>query len=272
MPTYAIGDIQGCYRHLQTLLTAINFNPNYDQLWFAGDLVNRGPDSLQTLRFIKNLARPPVIVLGNHDLHLLAVVYANAPLNQKDTLTDIMHAPDCEALCQWLRQQKMLHHDPALGYAMVHAGIPPQWDLAAAQEHAHEVEQALRAENYVEFLKNLYGNSPASWHPQLKGWERLRYITNSLTRMRFCDEDGRLELTIKGGANKAPNGYGPWFTAAHRRNQNTPILFGHWSALQGQTDAKNVYPLDEGCIWGGCLAAMRLDDGKRFSIPCNKTN
>lgn len=268
MATYAIGDIQGCFTQLQTLLTHIHFNPHADHLWFAGDLVNRGPRSLETLRFIKNLPNPAKIVLGNHDLHLLAVVSGKAEQHQNDTLDSILQASDCKQLCDWLRQQKLLHHDPALGYVMVHAGLAPQWDLTTAQQCAIEVEQVLQSEQYPLFFEHMYGNQPDLWLPQLTGWERLRFITNCLTRMRFCDREGRLELTVKQNVNNAPADLMPWFTVPNRKNQSLQILFGHWAALQGQAIGKNIYPLDGGCVWGNCLIALRLEDGKRFQVPC----
>jgi bis(5'-nucleosyl)-tetraphosphatase (symmetrical) len=269
MATYAIGDVQGCFSQLEALLNHIHFNPAQDKLWFAGDLVNRGPQSLQTLRFIKDLAQAAVVVLGNHDLHLLAVASGCVPSSPQDTLTEILQAPDCAELCDWLRQQKLLYEDLALNYVLVHAGFAPQWDLALAKQCANEVEQILQSELYVSFLNHLYGNLPAQWQADLTGWERLRFITNSFTRIRFCDAQGRLNLTVKESAEKAPPGYLPWFAMPSRKSQQVRILFGHWAALRGHADGINIFPLDGGCVWGGCLLAMRLEDGKRFQIACD---
>lgn len=268
MATYAIGDIQGCLSRLQALLGQIKFNPSHDRLWFAGDLINRGPESLQTLRFIKNLGPAALVVLGNHDLHLLAVASGAASLKPQDTLKEILTASDGEQLCQWLRQQKLLHDDPGLGYVLVHAGLAPQWDLVKARQCAREVEKILRGNDYLSFFKHMYGNRPEQWQEELVGWERLRFITNCLTRIRFCDKDGRLDLTTKEGLAKAPSGYMPWFAVPERKNQNLRILFGHWAALRGEAFGMNVFPLDGGCVWGGKLLAMRLDDGEHFQIAC----
>lgn len=270
MATYAIGDIQGCLSRLQALLGQIKFNPSHDRLWFAGDLINRGPESLQTLRFIKNLGPAALVVLGNHDLHLLAVASGAASLKPQDTLKEILTASDGEQLCQWLRQQKLLHDDPGLGYVLVHAGLAPQWDLVKARQCAREVEKILRGNDYLSFFKHMYGNRPEQWQEELVGWERLRFITNCLTRIRFCDKDGRLDLTTKEGLAKAPSGYMPWFAVPERKNQNQNlrILFGHWAALRGEAFGMNVFPLDGGCVWGGKLLAMRLDDGEHFQIAC----
>lgn len=266
MATYAIGDIQGCFDSLLRLLNKINFDAFHDILWFTGDLVNRGPKSLEVLRFIKKLNNVQV-VLGNHDLHLLSVVYAGVKLNPKNNLQAILNAPDKEELCAWLRNRSLLHHDADLGYTLVHAGFPPQWDLHKAIACAKEVETILRSKQYIEFLKNMYGNNPSRWSDSLRGWERLRCITNCLTRLRFCDIKGNLELTAK-GINAISDNYFPWFKLPNRRSKNLNILFGHWAALQGQTNEPNVYALDTGCVWGRCLTAMRLEDKMRVSINC----
>lgn len=266
MATYAIGDIQGCFDSLLRLLDKINFDSLHDALWFTGDLVNRGPKSLEVLRFIKKLNNVQV-VLGNHDLHLLSVVYTNASLDPKSNLRAILNAPDKEELCTWLRNRALLHHDANLGYTLVHAGFPPQWDLNKAVSCAEEVETILRSKHFVEFLKNMYGNEPSRWSDSLMGWERLRCITNCLTRLRFCDIKGNLELTAK-GIDAISDNYFPWFKLPNRRSKDLNILFGHWAALQGQTNEPNVYALDTGCVWGRCLTAMRLEDKARISINC----
>lgn len=266
MSTYAIGDIQGCFDSLLRLLDKINFDSQNDSLWFTGDLVNRGPKSLEALRFIKKLNNSH-IVLGNHDLHFLSVVYAGVRSDPKNNLQQILNAPDIEELCHWLRNRSLLHHDANLGYTLVHAGFPPQWDLDKALLCSEEVENILKGECYIEFLKNMYGNEPSRWSDSLIGWERLRCITNCLTRLRFCDIKGNLEFTAK-GVNAISDNYLPWFKIPNRRSKGLNILFGHWAALQGQTNESNVFALDTGCVWGRCLTAMRLEDKMRMSIDC----
>lgn len=270
MPLYSIGDVQGCFDELNALLTKINFNPSQDKLWFTGDLVNRGTQSLSTLRFIKSLGDSAITVLGNHDLHLLALAYGKAPSKPQDNLTDILTAPDKEELCEWLRQQPLMHHDNELNFTLVHAGLAPQWDLAKAKQCANEVETVLRSENYTEFLAHMYGNQPDCWHDNLKGWERLRVITNYFTRLRFCKTDGTLDLIHKESSISPQPDYFPWFKIPNRQNQNLNIIFGHWAALKGQADTAHVFALDTGCVWGNCLTAMRLEDKKYFSVPCQK--
>jgi bis(5'-nucleosyl)-tetraphosphatase (symmetrical) len=265
MATYAIGDVQGCFDELQALLAQIHFDPAHDRLWFTGDLVNRGLQSLQVLRFVKKLPGA-IIVLGNHDLHLLALASGNS--FQNHTLQAVLGAPDCNELVIWLRQQPLLHYDANLNYAMVHAGLPPQWTLAEAQQYTQEVTALLQSERWTEMMENMYSNSPAQWQNALEGWPRLRYIVNAFTRMRFCDSHGRLELIYKGTIGGQPTGYWPWFKIPERRSKTLPIVFGHWAALRGVADEPNVYALDTGCIWGHCLTAMRLEDKKRFSVPC----
>lgn len=267
MATYAIGDIQGCFDSLLRLLDKINFDSHCDTLWFTGDLVNRGPKSLEVLRFIKNLKNTH-IVLGNHDLYLLSIVYTGVDLDlENNSLQTILNAPDKEELCTWLRNRSLLHHDSDLGYTLVHAGLPPQWNLNKAMACAQEVEVVLRGKQYKDFLKNMYGNEPSQWNDSLIGWGRLRFITNCLTRLRFCDIKGNLELTSK-GVRTTSNNYFPWFKLPNRLSKDLNILFGHWAALQGQTNESNVFALDTGCVWGRCLTAMRLEDKVRISINC----
>jgi bis(5'-nucleosyl)-tetraphosphatase (symmetrical) len=265
MATYAIGDVQGCFDELHALLTQIHFDPAHDHLWFAGDLINRGLQSLQVLRFVKSLPNA-VVVLGNHDLHLLALAGGN--LYQNHTLQAVLSAPDREELVNWIRHLPLLHYDVHLGYAMVHAGLPPQWTLVQAQRYAEEVTTLLRSERWSELMANLYSNLPTEWDDALEGWPRLRYIVNALTRMRFCDANGRLELIYKGKIGGQPTGYWPWFKIPERRTKTLPIIFGHWAALRGEVDEPHVYALDTGCIWGNRLTAMRLEDKKQFSVPC----
>lgn len=266
MATYVIGDIQGCFDSLIRLLDKINFDSHRDILWFTGDLVNRGPKSLEALRFIKNLKNTHV-VLGNHDLYLLSIVYTGVNLDPENSLQTIVNAPDREELCTWLRNRSLLHHDANLGYTLVHAGFPPQWNLNKAMACAQEVEAVLRGKQYKDFLKNMYGNEPSQWNDSLVGWERLRFITNCLTRIRFCDIKGNLELTTKGIKARSIN-YFPWFKLPNRHSKDLNILFGHWAALQGQTDEPNVYALDTGCVWGRCLTAMCLEDTVRITVNC----
>jgi bis(5'-nucleosyl)-tetraphosphatase (symmetrical) len=268
MATYCIGDVQGCFDQLLLLVDKINFDGDKDSLWFTGDLVNRGPASLAVLRWVKALGERAIIVLGNHDLHLLAVAYGQAALTKHDTLDEILNAADCAELCAWLRQQPLLHHDAVLGFTMVHAGLPPQWDLAQAKNYAQEVQQALRGDSHREFFAHLYGDQPACWSDTLSGWDRLRLITNYFTRLRFCRPDGALELASKGEATVSPPGYYPWFKLPDRAHKNLPIVFGHWAALAGKTDEPDCYALDTGCVWGKCLTAMRLEDKKYFSVAC----
>lgn len=268
MATYAIGDIQGCYDELQQLLAKIHFSDS-DTLWVAGDLVNRGPKSLETLRFLKSLGNQAVCVLGNHDLHLLAVHYDAVKLKRNDTLRAILEAPDRQELMDWLRAQKLMASDNGTGYVMVHAGIPPCWTIRKAKKRAKEVERVLRSTLAREYFKHMYGNQPALWDAQLEGWDRLRTITNYLTRMRFCDPQGKLDFSAKGTLDTQPSGYQPWFKLPRKdtEEQHIKILFGHWAALEGEASAEHVYALDTGCVWGNKLTAMRLEDNAIFSVP-----
>lgn len=268
MATYAIGDIQGCLEPLKCLLEKISFDPQKDSLWLAGDLINRGPDTLATLRFLYQLRDRLTIVLGNHDLHFIAVYYGLRKQGKSDTLQQLLSAPDCADLVYWLRQQKLVHRDAHLGYAMVHAGIPPQWSLQEAVTRAQEVEAVLRSDNPEDFLAGMYGNTPALWRDELTGVERWRVITNYFTRMRFCNAQGELELQTKENADAAPEGFAPWFLFSQRKTAEDKIIFGHWAALEGRVNVPNVFALDTGCVWGGALTAMRLEDGVRFSCKC----
>lgn len=269
MSTYAIGDIQGCYSSLQKLLNHIQFNPNEDSLWFTGDLVNRGAQSLETLRFVKNLGSKQHTVLGNHDLHLLAVAEGTRANSLDDTLTAILEAPDRDELLHWLSLQPLIHHDEKLNFTMVHAGLASSWDLATALQLSHEVESALSSEKKKDFLYHMYGNLPDLWVPELKGFDRLRCITNYFTRIRFCHPDGRLDLSNKGKIETV-NNLIPWFKVPHRVNKDLKIIFGHWAALCGITNTPGVFALDTGCVWGFNLTAMRLEDEKIFSVACEK--
>ena len=269
MATWAIGDLQGCYYELRALLERLRFDPATDQLWLVGDLVNRGPTSLECLRFARDLGARAVVVLGNHDLHLLAVAAGNQrKLKASDTLGPILGAPDRDELLDWLRKRPLLHHDAALGYTMVHAGLPPQWDLATATLCAREVEGVLRGDGWRQFLDQIYGDQPDRWSEGLTGIERLRYSVNALTRMRFVTDDGRIDLRVKGAPHIAQPGITPWFAARGRKSANLELIFGHWSTL-GEADGFGVFPLDTGCVWGGKLTALRLDgDPEWTAVPC----
>ncbi len=266
MATYAIGDVQGCFTELQQLLREIQFDALQDTLWFTGDLVNRGPASLDVLRFVKALGKPHKIVLGNHDLSLLALGYGARKPQPTDTLDAVLAADDRNELFDWLRQQPLLHHEN--DYLLVHAGLAPMWTVQQARTYANEVEAVLQGKTPQFFLQHMFGNEPTIWDDHLAGTERLRCITNYLTRMRFCHEDGRLNLSYKGEIAGKPADLLPWFDVPNRQNANSKIIFGHWAALNGKTDVPNVYALDTGCVWGNCLTALRLDDEKRFAIKC----
>ena len=274
MATYAIGDVQGYFKSLQALLKIIDFQPMSDQLWFCGDLVNRGPGSLETLRFIKSLqnqtqfsANKTIVTLGNHDLHLLAVFFGAAKARTKDTLKPILQAPDRDDLLNWLLQQPLFHQDASLGFCMVHAGIPPQWSITDCQNFAKEIEAQLQSSKVKAFFQHMYGNEPSGWDNGLSGWERLRLITNYLTRMRFCTPAGKLDFENKGRLEDRPEGYIAWFESPERNQDELKILFGHWAALQGVCEQPNIFALDTGCVWGNQLSALRLDDKTWFR--CN---
>lgn len=268
MAVYAIGDIQGCYDPLQRLLELIRFDPAADTLWLTGDLINRGPKSVAVMRLVKDLGGQAVTVLGNHDLTLLAVAEGFVPLKRKDTFHEILEAPDREDLIHWLRHRPMLHHDPHLGYVMVHAGLPPQWDLALATGCARELEAVLQGERHRDFLAQMFGSEPRVWHEGLTGVERLRFTVNALTRMRFCHEDGSLNFDQKGPPGSQPKDLKPWFLAPGRRNADLKVVFGHWAALGYYRD-RGIYALDSGCVWGGQLTALRLDGAEEvFRVGC----
>ncbi|MET0536200.1 MAG: symmetrical bis(5'-nucleosyl)-tetraphosphatase [Steroidobacter sp.] len=273
MAVYAIGDVQGCDDEFAQLLRELDFSPSRDTLWLVGDLVNRGPRSLEVLRRVKAFGDSAISVLGNHDLHLLALVLSpHEPTKSKDTLNTVLNAPDRDELLHWLRHRPMLHHDAKLGYTMVHAGLAPQWDLAQAQSCARELETVLRDENQCrELFANMYGDKPDRWSNDLRGMERLRFITNCLTRLRYCRPDGTLELKFKGEVKDAPKQLMPWFKVPDRRTRDARIVFGHWSAL-GYYDDDGVLAIDTGCVWGEKLCAVRLDQKTppRF-VPCSSS-
>ncbi|MEN5244157.1 symmetrical bis(5'-nucleosyl)-tetraphosphatase [Pseudomonas atacamensis] len=271
MTTYAVGDLQGCLEPLKCLLKQVAFDPALDRLWLVGDLVNRGPQSLETLRFLYEMRESLVCVLGNHDLHLLAAAKKIERLKKSDTLREIIEAPDGPQLMEWLRQQKLMHYDETRDVAMVHAGIPPQWSLRRALKCAAEVETALRDDNvFPAYLDGMYGNEPAKWDNDLKGIDRLRVITNYFTRMRFCTAEGKLDLKSKEGLDSAPPGYKPWFQHKERKTKGLRIIFGHWAALEGNIHEPGISALDTGCVWGGSLTLMNVDSGERLSCKCDE--
>ena len=273
MSTYAVGDIQGCLAPLQQLLKKVNFDPAKDRLWVAGDMINRGPDSLGTLRLLSKLDRdhPGSVcaVLGNHDLHFLAVYYGLQQPGKGDTLAALLAAPDCDELVQWLRRRPLLHNDSQLGFTMVHAGIPPQWDLDQAAGYAAEVEKVLRDDKRIQhYLEHMYGNQPSQWEPALDPTARLRLITNYFTRMRYCSAAGQLELSNKTAPTQDPTEFTPWFSHPGRKTREDRLIFGHWAALEGRTDTANTFALDTGCVWGGQLTFLRLEDATYFRCAC----
>lgn len=270
MATYAIGDVQGCFASLQKLLEKIAFNPEQDVLWFAGDLVNRGADSLSTLRFVKNLGNSAITVLGNHDLHLLAIAADHKTTKDKG-LRKILKADDSDELIDWLRTRPLLHHDPSLEFTLVHAGIYHKWSLSQAQDYASELQDILRSTIYLEFIHNMYGNKPKKWKKKLTGWERLRFICNVFTRMRYCNEKGELDFKNSGTPQVKASDITPWFDMPKRKTKSDRILFGHWSTL-GILKRQDVYSLDTGCVWGGQLTALRIDSEEPhyISVDCHR--
>jgi bis(5'-nucleosyl)-tetraphosphatase (symmetrical) len=271
MSLYAIGDVQGCYDDLRRLLDLIRFDPGKDKLWFAGDLVNRGPQSLEVLRFVKGLGKRATTVLGNHDLHLLALSQQiDRNQDKNHTLDAVLDAPDREELLHWLRHRPLMYHHKKRHISLIHAGLPPQWDTTSALRYAREVEVALQGNNFPEFCRQMYGNQPSLWNPFLQGMERLRFITNCFTRLRYCDAQGNLALKENcAPGNQAPHLL-PWYAIPHRASRFDPIIFGHWSTA-GYRNSHNTWALDSGCLWGGRLTALKLKkhkDPKPFQVDC----
>jgi bis(5'-nucleosyl)-tetraphosphatase (symmetrical) len=263
LAVYAIGDLQGCYDPFRRLLDKIGFDAASDRLWLTGDLVNRGPKSLKTLRFVRSLGDAAITVLGNHDLHLLALAHDVRYSGSKfDSLWKILAASDCEELLEWLRHRPLAHHSKKLNTLMVHAGLPPQWTAKKALKRAAEVEKRLQGKNFKKFLKQMYGNSPDKWSSALRGADRLRIIVNALTRMRMVREDGSLDFTHTGPPDAASAGLQPWFEAKDAAWRDTRIVFGHWSAL-GLINEPGLIAVDTGCVWGRELTAVRLDKKPR---------
>ena len=265
MATYAIGDIQGCFRELQRLLEKIAFAPQRDRLWLVGDLVNRGPQSLEVLRYVKSLGAAAITVLGNHDLHLIMLAAGCSRRRDDDTLDAVLAAPDRDELLAWLRQQPLLHVES--GFVMVHAGLLPQWSVQKARKLAREVEQALTAADFETMLAHLWGSEPAAWSDDLTGWARLRVIVNAMTRMRFCTAQGTMEFKTKGEVTQPPPGFLPWFGVAGRRSADHVLVTGHWSAL-GLRLEPNLLALDTGCYLGRQLTALRIEDRAVFQVDC----
>jgi len=269
MAVYAIGDVQGCYEPLIQLLDRIRFDPREDTLWFTGDLVNRGPRSIDVLRYIKGL-RSSVVVLGNHDLHMLAVASGDSPLKKNDTFNDVLDAEDRDEILDWLRKQPLLHHDATLGCTLVHAGMLPQWDLQMALMLAQEAGQLIANSDNNHLFQHMYGDTPNHWEDRLAGWSRVRVIINAFTRLRYCDVDGRMDLRPKMVPGQQPAGLMPWFRVPGRRNSQLKLVFGHWSTL-GLLNEPGLIAIDTGCLWGGKLTAVRLDgDGACFQVPCQQ--
>ena len=269
MAMYLIGDVQGCDAALQNLLDAIAFSPSRDTLYLLGDLVNRGPDSDKVLRRLMAYGNSARCLLGNHDLHLLAVAHGVRQPQRKDTLDCILQAPDRDALLGWLQQQHLaleLVTQQHTRWLMVHAGVLPQWTAEQTLGLAAEVESALRGPDALAFFQNMYGNTPAQWKDDLQGMERLRVVVNALTRLRFCSADGRMEFESKEGAGTAPDGFGPWFDVPGRKTRDCTLAFGHWSTL-GWLGRSDVFSLDSGCVWGGCLTALEIATGAQNAPP-----
>lgn len=255
MSIYLIGDVQGCDAALGRLLDALAFSPSRDTLYLLGDLVNRGPDSLAVLQRMRRWAGAAQAVLGNHDLHLLALAHGVRQPQRGDTLAAILQSPEREALLDWLRQQPLALQ--AHGLLMVHAGVLPAWSSARTLALAHEVQQALRGPELGSFLQGMYGNQPLGWDEDLRGAARLRVIVNALTRLRHCSADGQMDLLSKEGPGQAPPGFMPWFDVPGRLTAGDTVAFGHWSTLGALTGREDVMCLDTGCVWGGCLSALR---------------
>ena len=267
MASYAIGDIQGCYSALQCLLEKIDFNPKHDKIWVAGDLVNRGPQSLECLRLLKSLGDAAICVLGNHDLHLLAIAHGVRTVKSKDTLNDVLTAPDKIELLDWLQQQPLIHHDKEQKALLVHAGIPHIWSTKQAKKLAREVESILQGSHAGQYFDAMYGDTPHSWSSSLTPPDRLRVITNYLTRMRFCTPSGQLDLKSKGDPEQCPAQFSPWFKLRDP-HPKVHIYFGHWAALNGHCEHPDITALDTGCSWGNKLTAVNILTKEQFHCNC----
>ena len=271
MATYVVGDVQGCYDPLRRLLDKLNLDFTQDQLWFAGDLINRGPKSLETLQFIISLGDNARSVLGNHECHFLATARGYKKPHRSDTFSAILASDNVEELIQWVRSRPFFYNDKKLGYSMLHAGVPPQWSMSDVKKHAAELEHVFQGDHLDDFLANMYGSEPSLWTPELSGNERLRFIINCFTRLRYCDLDGRLNLNVKGEPKAQDKNLIPWFKAPNRQTINKKIIFGHWSTL-GLHQENNTICVDTGCLWGGQLTAIKLGEPEQFiSTDCECT-
>lgn len=274
MAIYAVGDIQGCHDELRRLLDLVQFSPAQDRLWCVGDMVNRGPLSLETLRYLRSLGSAFTGVLGNHDLHFLALACGAFTEGKTRSLRTLLDAPDCQELFEWVRHLPLAHREKVATssglttFLMVHAGIAPGWRFKQTVKLANEVEAALQGREYRQFLGDMYGNKPDQWSDELEGSKRLRVITNVLTRIRFCTPEGRMDFTVKSEADNAPPGYVPWFTLQEPR-QHKVLLFGHWAMLHGRTNRSDIVGLDTGCVWGRAMTLLRLDTGERHQVSCS---
>ncbi len=269
MSTYVVGDLQGCLDPLLSLLRDVNFCPERDKLWLVGDLVNRGPQSLETLRYLYDIRHCVTSVLGNHDLHLIAIYYGKKKHSNSDTLMGIVEADDGQELINWIRTMPLFYWDELFQCGLVHAGVHPNWTLQEAINYSKEVEKVIQNDIAIEeYLDNMYGNLPDQWHGDLGGYTRLRVITNYFTRMRFCNSKGKLQLSEKGDPNNPPDGFKPWFSYYLKNPNSVNLLFGHWAALEGQTGSDKVIGLDTGCVWGQHMTLRRLEDGATFTCSC----
>ena len=266
MTTYVIGDVHGCFSQLKKLLKKIRFNPDKDRLWFVGDLVNRGADSLHTLRFVKSLGDSAITVLGNHDLHLLAVAYGHRKPSGKDIIRPILKARDCDELCDWLAERPLLHNDDTLRCTLVHAGIHPQWSLKRAKRLAKQLHRELKTDP-DKLLENMYGNTPRQWDKELDGHKLNRFAINVFTRMRFCDENGALDFEHSSSPLQAPKRLMPWYEVERKKPLKNRVMFGHWSAHPSMGPA-HVMPNDRGCLWGGCLSAYAIESNTSTWVRC----
>ena len=267
MATYAVGDVQGCYTEFVDLLSAVSFDPARDRLWLLGDLVNRGPDSLKVMELVMSLDGRTITVLGNHDLHFLAIHYGGHSPVASDTFHDLLAAPDVDGVADWLRGQRFFHADASLGYAMAHAGIPPGWSMQQAEARSRELMAVLRGKDYVTYFREMYGNIPDRLSEGLAGMDRWRILTNCFTRMRLIDREGRLNFTHKGAPAEAPAGWFPWYEPITDELEDLRLLFGHWAALEGGTGRADIVALDTGCVWGRDLTALCLETAEVTSVP-----
>lgn len=271
MATYAIGDLQGCYHEFLCLLDQVRFNADKDQVWLAGDLVNRGPESLKTLQLCYDMRDNLMTVLGNHDLHMLAVISGAVDIKRKDTFQDILESKKRDTLEQWLLQCPLLIENDQ--HVLTHAGIYPGWSLKQARKYAQEIEQVLQTPNTrKEFFHNMYGNFPAQWDNKLQNTQRWRTITNFFTRMRLVDPKGKIDLLHKESLEDVPDGLTPWFRSQNRVAIEKTILFGHWAALEGSTGCDQIIGLDTGCVWGNTLSAYCLETGVWTRCDCSSAS